>query len=203
MQAWRAFLKNTIVGGLVFLVPLGLILLVLKHVMAIANKVAVPLAAILPVTHFAGVTMVTLIAVLLLLLVAFLAGLLARTPCGRRMSAWFEDSILGGLPQYRMAKSMAEGLTQIESGEGMHPVLVRGDEGWQLAYRLDELPGGWIAVFVPQAPTPLSGNVLYVPAHKVRALSIGMPAAMKLVKGIGVGSADALRGVDLGPAQGT
>jgi uncharacterized membrane protein len=96
---------------------------------------------------------------------------------------------------------MAEGLTQIESGEGMQPVLVRGDEGWQLAYRLEDLPGNWVAVFLPQSPTPMSGNVLYVAAHKVRALEIGMATAMKLVKSVGIGSAAALQGVDLGPAH--
>ena len=59
------------------------------------------------------------------------------------MTHWFEESILGGLPQYRMVKSLAEGLTQIESGDGMQPVLMRGDEGWMLGYQMEELPGGW------------------------------------------------------------
>jgi uncharacterized membrane protein len=126
---------------------------------------------------------------------------MARTRLGRRLSAWFEESILGGLPQYRMAKSMAEGFAQIESGTGMHPVLVRVDDGWQLAYRLEELHGGWVAVFMPQSPTPMSGNFLYVAAHRIRPLPISMPAAMKLVKAVGVGSQEALRGIDLGDSR--
>jgi uncharacterized membrane protein len=100
-----------------------------------------------------------------------------------------------------MAKSMAEGFAQIESGAGMHPVLVRVDDGWQLAYRLEELHGGWVTVFVPQAPTPMSGNFLYVAAHRIRSLPISMPAAMKLVKAVGVGSQEALRGTDLGDSR--
>jgi len=201
MKAMKEFLKNTIVGGLVFLVPLGLILLVLKQLMGLATKLAAPIAAQLPVSRFAGVAIVTLVAASVLLLMAFLAGMLARTGPGRRLSAWFEESILGSLPQYRMAKSMAEGFAHLESGTGMRPVLLRGDEGWQLAYLIEELPEDWVTVFVPQAPTPMSGNVMYVAAHRLRRLPIAMPVAMKLVKRIGVGSADSLRGVDLGPAK--
>lgn len=201
MKALTSFFKTTLVGGLLFLIPLGVILLVLKHVMQIAAKVAAPIAAHIPVSQFAGVTAVTLVAALVLLLIAFLAGLMARTQLGRRMSSWFEESILGGLPQYRMAKSMAEGFAQIESGAGMHPVLVRVDDGWQLAYRLEELHGGWVTVFVPQAPTPMSGNFLYVAAHRIRPLPISMATAMKLVKAVGVGSQEALRGADLGDSR--
>lgn len=194
------FLKTTLVGGVMFLVPVALLLVVLKHAMAFAGKVARPIAANFPQAEVGGIAVVSLVAALILLLIAFGAGLLARTPSGKRITRWFEESILGGMPQYRMVKSMAEGLTQVETGTGMQPVIVRTDDGWQLAYRLEELSGGWTALFVPQAPTPMSGNVMYVPTQRVRALSIGMPTAMKLVKSIGVGSADALRGVDLGPA---
>ena len=197
----KKFLKTTLIGGVMFLVPLAVVLVVLKHAMGFAGKVAKPVAAQFPQAEVAGIAVATLVAALILLLIAFGAGLLARTPTGRRITHWFEESLLGGLPQYRMVKSMAEGLTQIESGEGMRPVLVRGDDGWQLAYRLEELPGDWVAVFVPASPTPMSGNVMYVPAHRVQDLQIGMPAAMKLVKSAGVGSAEALRGADLGPSK--
>jgi len=198
MKALTSFVKTTLIGGLLFLVPLGVILLVLKHVMQIATRVAAPIATHFPVGKVAGVTALTLIAALVLLLVAFLAGLMARTRWGRRMSAWFEESILGGLPQYRMAKSMAEGFAQIESGAGMQPVLVHLDDAWQLAYRVEDLPGGWVAVFVPAAPTPMSGNVLYVAERRVLPLQVGMAEAMKSVRSVGLGSREALRGADLG-----
>jgi len=201
MKAIKEFLKNTVVGGALFLLPLVLILVFLKHGMSFASKVAEPLAARLPFDHFAGIGTATLLAALVLLAIAFFAGLLARTRVGKRVSSRFEESILGGIPQYRMVKSMAEGLTHIESGAGMHPVLVRLDDAWQLAYRLEDLPGGWVAVFVPAAPTPMSGNVLYVAARRIRPLSASMAAAMKLVKAVGVGSREALHGVDLGDSR--
>jgi len=197
MDQIKSFLKTTFVGGLMFLVPVVLLVVLLRYAMQLADKVAKPIAALLPVSQIGGVAVPTVIAVSILVLIAFLAGLLSRTPVGRRITHWFEESILGGLPQYRMVKSLADGLTQIESDEGIQPVLMRGDEGWMLGYQMEELPGGWRVVFLPASPTPMSGNVLYVEAAKVRALDITMREAMQLVKRMGIGSASALQTVQL------
>ena len=79
----------------------------------------------------------------------------------------------------------------------MQPALVSIEDGWQIAYLLEPLENGWVTVFLPQAPTPMSGNVMYLPADRVRPLNITMVQAMAIVKHIGVGSAETLRGADL------
>jgi len=202
MQSIKTFLKATLMGGLMFLVPVVLLLIVLSKGLKYADRLAVPLAKFLPVTHFGGVAVTTLLAACILVLVALLAGLAARTGPGRRVTHWFEESLLGSLPQYRMVKSMAEGLTQIESGEGLQPVLMRGDEGWMLGYQVEVLPDDWRVVFLPASPTPMSGNVIYVEGARVQALSISMREAMVLVKRLGIGSAASLSGVSLGASGG-
>jgi uncharacterized membrane protein len=195
----KEFLKTTLIGGLIFLVPVILLGLVLRHAMGIAGKVARPIAKIFPAHEIAGVAIGTVIAAVLLLLVAFVAGLFARTAPGRRLKQWVEESFLGNLPQYRVVTSMAEGLTKVEQAQGLKPVLAEVDGGWQIGYSLEQLRDGWVAVFVPQSPTPLSGNVMYLPDRRVRPLDMGIAEAMKLVKQMGVGSAKSLAGVDLTP----
>jgi uncharacterized membrane protein len=198
MNSIKSFLKATLVGGLMFLVPVVLVALVLRHALQFAGKIAQPIAAVLPVSHLGGVAVATIIAVAILLCIALLAGLLSRTGPGRRVTHWFEESILGGMPQYRMVKSLAEGLTQLENGTGMQPVLMRGDEGWMLGYQMEELPDGWRVIFLPASPTPMSGNVMYVEATRVKPLDLSMRDAMQLVKRLGIGSAERLRGTSLG-----
>lgn len=200
MNAFRSFLKSTVVGGLTFLIPLVLLIIVLKHALQIASKAAVPLAKLLPFSQLGGVAVATLLAVAMLLLIAFLAGLVARTTSGRRMTHWFEDSILGGLPQYRMVKAMAEGFAHVENGANLQPVLVFIDDVWQLAYRMEELHDGWVAVFVPQSPTPMSGNLLFVEATRVRPLDMPMREILVLVKRMGTGAAAALKSTSLSAA---
>ena len=197
MKSIKEFFKATVIGGLMFLVPVVLVLVVLGKALQFAGKVAQPIARTLPVSHMGGVAVATLIAVAILLLIALLAGLAARTGPGRRVTHWFEESILGGMPQYRMVKSLAEGLTQLENGTGMRPVLMRGDEGWTLGYQMEELPNGWRVIFLPASPTPMSGNVIYAEAARVQTLDLSMSEAMQLVKRLGIGSAEKLRGANL------
>jgi hypothetical protein len=45
----------------------------------------------------------------------------------------------------------------------------------------------------------MSGNVMYMPAGRVRPLELPIGEAMLLIKRLGVGSTGALRGVDLTP----
>ena len=199
MRALKDFLKTTIVGGLLFLVPVILLLAILGHAMRLVGKVATPIAAEFPVHEIAGVAFATIVAALVLLVLAFLAGLMARTDTGRAVMRWFEESLLGGLPQYRMMKTMAEGLAQVEDASGIKPALVSIEGGWQIGYVLEEMRAGWTAVFLPQAPTPMSGNVMYMPSERVRLLDMPIGEAMLLVKRLGVGSAGALREADLTP----
>jgi uncharacterized membrane protein len=191
------FLRATLVGGLLFLLPVVLIVIVLNHAMQLAVKVAKPISSLLPVEAVIGIRGETCLAVLLLILLSLGAGLVAQTKAGKRILSWSENSFLGGLPQYQVMKSMAEGLAHVESAESVHPALVSIEDGWQMGYLLEPLEKGWVAVFLPQAPTPMSGNVMYLPADRVRPLGITMVQAMAIVKHIGVGSAKVLHGTDL------
>lgn len=94
-------------------------------------------------------------------------------------------------------KSVAEGLAQIENAEDLKPALVNVEDGWQIGYQLEPLQKGRVTVFLPQAPTPMSGNMMYSPAERVRPLSITMVEAMSIVKRMGIGSAKAPHGTDL------
>jgi len=199
MHALKNFLKTTVVGGLLFLIPVILLLVILSHAMRLVGKVAAPIAAAFPAHEIAGVAVASVVAAIVLLVLAFLAGLVARTDTGRSVMLWFEESLLGGLPQYRMVKTMAEGLAQVEDSRGIKPALVSIEGGWQIGYVLEEVGAGWTAVFLPQAPTPMSGNVMYMPSDRVRLLDMPIGEAMLLVKRLGVGSAHALRRADLTP----
>jgi uncharacterized membrane protein len=197
------FVKATLIGGIVFLLPIVVAIIVLAHALSLAEKAAKPAMALLP-DALAGAVTVTAAAVAVLVLVSLLAGLFARTRAGSRVMAWFESSLVGGLPQYQLVKSMAEGMAQVENAKGVTPALIYVGDAWQLGYVLEGLGRGkdWVGAFLPQAPTPMSGNILYVPVERVRPLEMTMVQAMSIVKRLGVGSADALRGVDLTPPMG-
>lgn len=197
MRSLSEFLKTTLVGGIVFLLPVGIVLIVVQQLLRLVKQLSEPIAAHFPGVSLLGMGIRSIIAILVLVLIAFIAGLISRTSAGRRIKDWVENSLLGGLPQYQMVKSMAAGFAQIESAEGLKPALLNIEEGWQIGYLLEELQNGWVCVFLPDSPTPMSGATLLLPAERVRPLEISMTEAMQLVKRMGLGSAEALKGVDL------
>jgi Fe2+ transport system protein B len=77
--------------------------------------VAHPISELLTLDKVIGPAGEQALAVLMLLVISIAAGLIARTIAGRSIMRWSENSFFGGLPQYRLVKSMAEGLAQIES----------------------------------------------------------------------------------------
>jgi uncharacterized membrane protein len=198
----KEFLKMTIIGGALFLLPVALVVFLLSHALRLTRGFAEPISKGLHLDQLgaiAGIGAATALSFLVLVLISFAAGFVARTAVGRRISRWSENSLLGGLPQYQLMKSMAEGLAHLETSNGLTPALVNIEDGWQIGYLLEKLENDWVAVFLPQAPTPMSGNVMYLPAKRVRPLGITMVQAMSIVKAIGAGSAAALHGVDLSP----
>ena len=66
--------------------------------------------------------------------ISFLAGLVARTIVGRRIMGNVENSLLGGIPQYQLMKSMAEGLAKVQNAKGVQSALISIDGGWQVVW---------------------------------------------------------------------
>lgn len=196
----RHFLKTTVIGGAVFLLPLVIVLMLLGYALGMAASVIQP---ILDATgldlwgNIAGIGLVSVIAALVLVGICFLAGLVARTAVGDALTNWIERSVLGQLPQYQMMKSMAAAFGHLESVQGLTPVLVSIEGGWQIGYQLETLENGWVAVFLPQAPTPMSGNVMYFPPDRIRAVPFSMIDASMLVQRLGIGSRQALGQMDM------
>ena len=193
MSPMKAFFKATLVGGILFLVPLALLGVVLVHALSLTRKVTDPLVARFPEHEAAGLV----VGIAAMVALSLVAGLIAQTSLGKGLSHWVEEKLLGGLPQYRMVKSMAEGLLSIEHAENVEVVLARIEDAWQLAFVFERLANGWVAVLLPQAPTPLSGTVMYLPVERTRHVDLSTIQAMQLVKRLGVGSAEALASVDM------
>ena len=183
-NALRGFFRATITGGLLFfLLPMVLVLTVLRHAIHRVGKLTKPIADLLPFEAVLGVHAETFLAVLLLTFISLVAGLVAKTKAGRRVVRWFENSFVGGLPQYQLAKGMAEGLARVRNcGRRASQHSSTSRTAWRIAYLLERLENGWVTVFLPQAPTPMSGNVMYLPADRVRPLNITMAQARETRK---------------------
>ena len=123
MKSLLRVLKATLVGGLLFMVPVILLLVVLRHGIEFAKKIVKPIAAHAPVDSFAGMTMATLAAALLLVLIALGFGLFAQTALGARIRAWLESTIVGKVPGYSILKGILADSDGVSDAEDVTTAL--------------------------------------------------------------------------------
>jgi uncharacterized membrane protein len=197
MKKTSQFIKDTLVGGVLFLLPGALLLWLAEKVLPLARKLMKPVEGLFPGHLVAQFALGTLLAVIALLLVAFIAGMLARTPPGQRLIRWIEESIVGSLPQYRMAKSVLEGRGAGDGVPDVQPVLVPAGEGWRIGLKFDSIEGGWASVFLPNSPKARTGSVVLLPESSLRPLALPLAETTLLLSHLGGGAGAALRGVKL------
>lgn len=188
-------LKTTVTGGLIFLLPVAVLGYILGKMLATAQKLAEPISDKLPVSSFAGVSATIVLAVLGLVIVSFLAGLLAKTRMAQQTMKELESHLLGRVPAYGLLKSLGSDIVAPDQETDRRVVLVRFDDAWQLAIKLNGGDDGrHTVVFVPDSPTPQSGSVLIVESSRVHETDIPLRKAMSVLAVRGMGLAELLRG---------
>ena len=78
------FAKTTVIGGLVFVVPLFVLVWLGAKALKLLRRVAEPLAALLPLDRVIGVLAADALLVAALIVVCFMGGLLARVSSAYR-----------------------------------------------------------------------------------------------------------------------
>jgi uncharacterized membrane protein len=184
------FIKATVVGGLLFLLPLVVVVLIIGKALQISMVVAKPLGALIPIDSVGGVALANILSVLVILVLCYLAGLLAQVSSIKNKVAGLEELLVAAIPGYAFAKTMVSGVVKAEDAVGkMTPVLVRLDDYKQIAFEVERTPGGNIVVFLPGAPNPWSGSVVYVSEDRVEPLDMAPQEAIKNIRVLGRGSA--------------
>ncbi len=184
------FIRTTIVGGLMFLLPLVVVALIIGKAFQISMLVAEPLGALIPVDRVGGVALANILAALVIFVLCYLAGLVARRSSIKEKVARIEGLLIATIPGYAFAKTMVSGVVKAEDEVGkMTPVLVRLDDYQQIAFEVERTPGGNVVVFLPGAPNPWSGSVVYVSEDRVEPLDMLPQDAIKNIRVLGRGSA--------------
>lgn len=186
------FLKTTLIGGLLFLVPLGVLIIAIAKPLVLAQKVVEPLTDKLPFESFIGLETPILAALILLILCCFLIGLYARTPFAKKTVKKAETAILSKIPGYGILKGMSEDMVGLE-GDSASPypvVILTMDEVGQIALLIEEGDDDLVTVFVPDAPSPRSGGVFFVKRELITPVDMPLHDAMKCLKDFGKGTAE-------------
>lgn len=190
MQPILSFVKSTIVGGFLFLVPVGIVLVVLGRLFAHAQGAAVIIHdRAFPSTESA--LLASVIAVLILIFVAFMAGAFLRTQLGQRLFRALEDRILMRVPMYTLARQMIgdmTGGTALLSGAAQtEVVLVQLDDMQVLGFMIERGDQGKAVIYLPGAPSALSGSVAIVAQDRILPTNLLPSDVMASMRRLGSG----------------
>jgi uncharacterized membrane protein len=197
MKALLVFLRATFLGGILFLLPIVVLVVVLGKAQEIAGRVVAPLASRIAMRSMAGIPTATVLAVGVIVLFCFLAGLYARTRLARKMVEWLESVFLYNIPGYDFFKGISESLIGYEMDHAYPVVLARVEEAWQIGFLMERLESGHYAVFVPGAPSVWSGSVYLMTEDRFQRVDITRVEAVKCLRRLGLG-ADQLLGQKIG-----
>jgi uncharacterized membrane protein len=200
VRIFSRFFKATIVGGLLFMVPLILMVVVLQKGLGLVRKIVVPLAKYFPERTFLGVGMTTILSIAVIVLLCFLFGLVARTAAGRKVRDWLEFTIMGKLPGYALVKGVIQGATGLENEEDVTIALVRIEDAWQIGFVVEVHSDGHRTVYLPGVPNPASGSIFYMTEDRIRPIDAKMGQLLTVIRHLGIGSKDLLAGKLTPPA---
>jgi uncharacterized membrane protein len=175
----------------VFLLPIGIVALALAKLYEIASTfVDAVLAKLFP--DISSAVFPVLLAITVLVGVAFLAGMFSLTRLGRGMFDRIEGAITDRVPMYTMVRQMivdvAGGAEKLE-GSKTRVVKIRLDDMTVIGFMVDLYSDTEAVVFLPGAPSAMSGTVSIVGLDRITDANMSVTDVFGSMRGLGSGLA--------------
>ena len=188
------FFRATALGGLLFLLPMAVVIGLLGYIYSFAVVIYEPLEKWLPEKTAAGIALLFGAAVLVLLLACFFAGLMAHRAIGRQISGLIEKYLTTFFPKYAIYKDLLAGnIGGTRDVPTLKPIMVVTPESKRIAFESDRLPNNSVVVFFPGAPDTWIGHVGVVPADSVQPLNVPFNDVVGILEQLGRDSGSLLK----------
>ena len=173
--AWE-FVKNTLVGGLLIVVPIYLAVLLLLKAMQSVMGLVRPLAQLLPAWLPADNIFAA----------PGVESLFPHRSCRPRPNGASAAGASGAVvvrthPRLRPLSEFDPTTGRRESRERGQPALAEIEDALVPAFIIEELEDGRFTVFVPSIPTPLAGAVYVLSQERVHPLDVPFTQAIQTV----------------------
>ena len=172
MKAIAQFVRTTVVGGLFFLAPIVVLIVILAKAFDYAKKGLNAIVVHIPAASDLSAGAATVLAVALVALVCFLAGFVARTVTAQRVIDALESSVLSKIPAYDYLKQESASALGVAEIAELPVVFVPMEGGWQLGVQTEALSGGLVSCSCPARQTRIPGR-----SFSFRRTTFDLPAS--------------------------
>jgi len=192
----KSFVKMSLLGGSIVLLPIGLLLAAFGWVFGLIELLIQPLTKL--VTGESDLSQLTVIeklsadAIVLGLIIAacFLIGIIIKTQVGQFIHEQLEGRILNVAPGYNLIKETVLQFLGNRPSPFSSVALVRifGNETMVTAFVTERHENGSYTVFVPTGPNPTSGNIYHMKPEFVNLIDQSVEDVMRSIISCGAGS---------------
>lgn len=192
MKKLISFIKATALGGLIFLAPVVLVIIIVLKAIELLKKGVAPMADRLHVQGIAGEATITIIVNVILVLICFLAGMVANST---RISTHLPfldmmvDKIIPG-NEILKAQSHEGGVSGVKNP--WQAIILRMGEEWAIAFIVDQTSADFTTVYIPEAPRMEAGHVRLFETRTMEYVPISIRAARQSLMRFGLGAATKL-----------
>jgi uncharacterized membrane protein len=192
MQRAINFLKMTLLGGVIVVLPAWLAVLLVLKALAHLEIFVKPVSSHLP--H--SIVHPRVIAILLLVALCFLVGVAIQTAIGQKAEHAAERAVLEKIPGYTTLRSLASRLSDHAETSSFQPALVEMKEALVPAFIVEQHSGNRCTVFIPSVPTPMAGSVYIIDNSPVHPLDLPAVSVMQCLSKWGGGSSKLVAAFD-------
>jgi uncharacterized membrane protein len=181
------FVKTTVIGGVVFLLPAAAMMVIVVKAGALAVGAVAPLAEKLPLPKGEAIALIYLGGGLIVIILSFATGVVVRSlSLERSRPPAFLEPMLDKLPPYVALKKYTDRLAGVAE-DRLQPAFVRINDNWQVGFIADSFSDDHYAIFLPSSPDASSGSVHIVQAEFVTPLDVSREDALGCLKRSGRG----------------
>ncbi len=182
-QSPRAF----ILGGVFFLLPLLLFVVLANKAIHLLIPVGSKLVDALGLHSVFGAATVSIICVLILLLLCFLSGFLIEKGFIRQWSSSIEEKLFLFFPSFQMLKYRIIGAHPYQVKQQWKAILLRENNYYRVAFITDQSMPGFLSIFLPDAPRMDAGEIRCIKVEECEYQAIPMQQAMNALHRFGKG----------------
>lgn len=190
MKKLKAFLKTTILGGLIVILPVLLTVFLLRWAVNVVTDMIRPITELFVDKFHLHKTIADVSVIFIIVLVCFVIGLIVKTKMGKFSYRVIEKRILKIAPGYSLFKETIKQFIGQEKTPFSSVALVQVFENGTLmtGFITDEHPDGRCTVFVPNGLNPTSGNIFHLEKEYVHLVDVSVEDTMRSIISCGAGS---------------
>jgi len=194
MKRFLTFLKATLLGGVIVVLPAWLAVLLVLKALGHLEIFVKPVSSHLP----RGIAHPRVIGILVLIGLCFLVGAAIQTAIGQKAERAAERAVLEKIPGYTTLRSLASRLSDHTEMASFQPALVEMEEALVPAFIVERHSGNRCTVFIPSVPTPMAGAVYIIDNSRVHSLELPAVSVMQCISKWGGGSDKLVAALDSG-----